>query len=337
MRTAVWYNNRDIRIEDAPTPRPGPGELLVRVHACGICGSDVVEWYRLPRAPLVPGHEMGGEVVEAGPSVRDWQRGDRVFVAPKVPCLQCRYCTRGQYPVCSNVPERLPGALAEYVLVPEALVRGGTYRLPDSLSYDQATFVEPLACAVRAQRLAGVEGGQTVLVTGCGMSGMLHIKLALRAGCSVAATDLNPARLLAAEKQGVRTAIAAGEDVPGQLMSAHGHLADVVLLCTGALPAVEQAWESVDKGGAVVFFAVPGPDRQVTVPVNRFWTREIRVLTSYYCGPDDIRDAIEILATGRIDVRDMITNRLPLEKTAEAFRLVQQGGESLKVIVHPNS
>ena len=164
MRVAFWHNNEDVRIEEVPTPRPGPGEILVRVHACGICGSDVVQWYRLPRAPLVPGHEMGGEIVEVGPSVENWRVGDRVFVAPKVPCMQCRYCKDGHYPVCSEVKERMPGALAEYVLVPAVLVERGTYRLPENVSYDQSTFIEPLACVCRAQNLPGIKPGQNVRV-----------------------------------------------------------------------------------------------------------------------------------------------------------------------------
>ncbi|MGB5746255.1 MAG: alcohol dehydrogenase catalytic domain-containing protein [Desulfobacterales bacterium] len=163
MKVAKWYNHQDIRIEEVPTPRPGTDEMLVKVISCGICGSDIVEWYRLPRAPLVPGHEIGAEVVEVGPSVKKFLPGDRVFVAPKVPCMQCDYCKNGHYPVCTNIAERLAGGLSEYVLVPSTLIENGAYRLPDSISYDQSTFIEPLACVVRAQRLAGVQQGQTVL------------------------------------------------------------------------------------------------------------------------------------------------------------------------------
>ena len=178
MRVCMWYNNRDLRIEEVPTPKPGPREMLVKVMSCGICGSDIVEWYRLPRAPLVQGHELGAEVVEVGDSVTRYKPGDRVFIAPKVPCLECRYCKEGHYPQCSVVKERLPGAFAEYVLVPEILVENGTLLLPDHVTYDQSTFIEPLACAVRAQRLAKVEEGTSVMILGCGMSGLLHVKLA---------------------------------------------------------------------------------------------------------------------------------------------------------------
>ncbi|MEJ2285559.1 MAG: alcohol dehydrogenase catalytic domain-containing protein, partial [Desulfobacterales bacterium] len=195
MKVAKWYNNQDIRIEDVPTPRPGPGEMLVKVMACGICGSDIVEWYRLPRAPLVPGHEIGAAVVEVGQAVKKFKPGDRVFIAPKVPCMQCDYCKKGHYPVCTRIKERLPGGFAEYVLVPSSLIDNGAYHLPEKISHDQSTFIEPLACVVRAQRLAGLQEGQTVMIFGCGMSGLLHIKLAKAKKCRVIAADVNARRL----------------------------------------------------------------------------------------------------------------------------------------------
>lgn len=335
MKVALWYNNRDIRIEDVPRPKPGPRQMLVKVWSCGICGSDIVEWYRLPRAPLVQGHEIGVEVVEVGKAVSEYVPGDRVCIAPKVPCLECHYCRDEHYPVCPNVKVRLPGGYAEYILVPEDLVAKGTYRLPDTMSYDRSTFIEPLACVVRAQNLAGVKKGQTLLVMGCGMSGLLQVKLAKAKGCRVAATDVNPDRLALALKNGADAAGDASSDVPEWLRAELGGKADVVILCTSALSAVAQAWKCVDKGGAVVFFAVPGPEKQVSVPLNEFWTQEVRILTSYYCGPPDIVEAMRLLKTGTMEVEDMITHRLPLKDIARGFRLVIDGRESLKVIIRP--
>jgi len=332
----MWYNNKDIRMEDVPTPTPGRNEILVKVMSCGICGSDIVEWYRLPRAPLVLGHEIGGEIVEVGGSVKNFRPGDRVFVAPKVPCMTCDYCKNGHYPVCSNIKDRLPGGFAEYVLVPESLVEKGTYRLPDTVTFDQSTFIEPLACVVRAQRLAGVKEDQTVMIIGCGMSGLLHIKLAKQKKCQVIATDINEKRLETARQIGADLTINAKEDVPERLIAENTKKADVVMLCASALSAVEQAWTCVDKGGVVVFFAVPGPDKVVTVPINDFWTKEIRIITSYYCGPPDIVDAIKLIESVQIKVDDMITHKLPLKHTAKGFQLVMDGHKSLKVIIKPN-
>lgn len=336
MKVAKWYNNQDIRIEDVPTPRPGPDEMLVKVISCGICGSDIVEWYRLPRAPLVPGHEIGAEVVEVGQAVKKFNPGDRVFVAPKVPCMQCEYCKNGHYPACTNIKERLPGGFAEYVLVPNTLVANGAYRLPDSISYDQSTFIEPLACVVRAQRLAGVQQGQTVMVFGCGMSGLLHIKLAKAENCRVIATDVNARRLELAAGLNAEITIDATENVAERLLYANDRKADVVILCTSAMSAVDQAWKCVDKGGVIVFFAVPGPDRQISIPLNDFWTKEIKILTSYYCGPPDIIDAIDLIESETVKVDDMITHRLPLKDVTRGFQLVLDGTESIKVIINPN-
>jgi len=332
----MWYNNNDIRVEEAPRPRLNAGEILVKVMSCGICGSDVVEWYRLPNAPLVPGHEMGGEVVETGEDVDAFKAGDRVFVAPKVPCNQCVYCKRKQFPLCTTVKERLPGAFSEYIAVPEMLVRNGTYRLPEKITYDQSTFIEPLACVVRAQRLAHVQDGSTVMVIGCGMSGLLHVKLAKAKACKVIAVDINPARLELARRSGADPCLNAAENVAGKLEAKGVDKPDVVVLCAGALSAVETAWTSVEKGGSVVFFAVPAPDKQVIIPINDLWTREVRVITSYYCGPPDIVDAMEHLESGRIEVNEMITHRFGLEDIAEGFRLVLDGRESVKVIIRPN-
>ncbi len=143
-----------------PTPTPGPKEMLVKVHSCGICGSDIVEWYRLPRAPLVQGHEIGAEIVATGGSVTKYKPGDRVFIAPKVPCRKCSYCASGHYPQCTEVKERLPGGFAEYILVPEILVENGTYLLPEKITYDQSTFIEPLACVAQGAAAGGDKKGR---------------------------------------------------------------------------------------------------------------------------------------------------------------------------------
>jgi L-iditol 2-dehydrogenase len=335
MKISVWHSNEDIRIEEVPRPKPGRKELLVKVISCGICGSDIVEWYRLPRAPLVQGHEIGAEVVEVGRAITKYKPGDRVFIAPKVPCMNCDYCKNGHYPVCSNVKERLPGGFAEYVLVPQALVEKGTYLLPENLTYDQSTFIEPLACVVRAQQIAGVRKNRTVMLMGSGMSGLLHLKLAKARQCRVIATDIDRKRLEFAGKMGADITIAASENVPERLAAENRRLADVVILCTSAVSAVDQAWKCVDKGGGIVFFAVPHPDAKVSIPINHFWTRETRIMTSYYCGPPDIDAAINLIETETINVDDMITARLPLQDVAKGFRMVIEGKESLKVIIKP--
>ncbi|MHB8827951.1 MAG: alcohol dehydrogenase catalytic domain-containing protein [Syntrophales bacterium] len=336
MQVAIWHNNADIRLQEVDTPVPGPEEMLVKVHACGICGSDIVEWYRLPRAPLVQGHEIGAEVVQVGSATTKFRTGDRVFIAPKVPCMQCDYCREGKYPLCTGIRERLPGGFAEYILVPKILIERGVYLLSDRISFEESTFIEPLACVSHAQSLAGIEQRHTVMIMGCGMSGLLHVKLAKAKGCRVIATDINRKKLALASQNGADIAILANGDVPGEVIEKNGKKADVVIVCASPLSVIDQAWKSLDKGGAVVFFAVPGPEKQVTIPLNDFWMKEVRILTSYYCGPPDIAHAMFLLESRTLDIADMITHRLPLSRIQEGFRHVLAGNDSLKVIIRPH-
>jgi len=336
MKVAYWYNNKDIRIKKVRTPVPKHKEMLVKVISCGICGSDIVEWYRLPRAPLVQGHEIGAVVFAVGASVKKYKPGDRVFIAPKVPCMKCYYCQNGHYPQCAKVKERLPGGFAEYILVPEILVNNGTYLLPENITFDQSTFIEPLACVIRAQRLACVKKGQSVLVIGCGMSGLLNVKLAWTKGCKIIAADINKTKLEFASRMGADITLDAADNISERLITENGKKADVVFLCASADSAVEQAWKCVDKGGVIVLFAVPGPDKKVVVPVNDFWMKEITIITSYYCGPPDIIEAMKLIEWRAITVDDLITHRLALTDIVKGFQLVTDGRESIKVIIKPN-
>jgi len=171
MRVAMYYNNNDVRLEEMPVPRIGPGEILVKVIASGICGSDVLEWYRIKKAPIVLGHEIAGEIVEVGEGVGKVKEGDRVFVSHHVPCNTCRYCRSGNHTVCETLHTTNfdPGGFAEYIRAPRINVDQGTFILPDEITFEDGSFVEPLACVVRGQRVAGFRPGMSVLVLGSGM------------------------------------------------------------------------------------------------------------------------------------------------------------------------
>jgi L-iditol 2-dehydrogenase len=339
MRVAVYYNNRDIRIEERPIPEIGPRELLVRVVASGICGSDVMEWYRIKKAPLVLGHEIAGKVEKIGAEVQGYNIGDRVFVSHHVPCNTCRYCRTGQHTVCQTLHSTNfdPGGFAEFLRVPPINVDRGTFILPDDVSFDEGTFVEPLACVLRGQRIAGVKPDKTVAVLGSGISGILHIALARSAGIQrIIATDTHDSRLEKAEIFGATSVFHADDDVPEQIRQANdGRLADVVIVCAGALQALQQALSCVDRGGTVLFFATPPPGEEMNVPVNDFWRNGITLVPSYAGAPADCAAALDLLAGKDVPVADMITHHLPLEEIAEGFRLVLRGRESLKVIIQP--
>jgi L-iditol 2-dehydrogenase len=250
--------------------------------------------------------------------------------------MKCFYCENEHYPQCSEVKERLPGGFAEYILVPEILVESGTYQLPEHITYDQSTLIEPLACVVRAQRLARIKKGQSVMVIGCGSSGLLNVKLAKSKGCKVIAADINKVKLEFAAHMGADVIIDSVNNVMERLIAENGKKADAVFLCASADSAVEQAWGCVDKGGVIVLFAVPGPDKKVVVPINDFWMKEITIITSYYCGPPDIIEALKLIESDKIVVDDLITHRLALTDIAAGFLLVSDGRKSIKVIIKPN-
>lgn len=331
MRVAVYYGNRDLRIEEAPAPVAGPGEMVFRVMASGVCGSDVLEWYRLAKAPIVLGHEVAGEVVEIGKGLAGFARGDRIVTTHHVPCNDCRYCRAGQHPVCETLRTTHfePGGFAERVRLPAVNVARGTFAIPPHVGYDDASFVEPLACVVRGQRVAGGVAGKTVAVLGSGISGLLHILWARAQGAErVIATDIHPYRLAAARRAGADDAIDAHEgDVPAR--------ADVVIVCAAAMAAVAQAIRAVDRGGAILLFALFPPGSTYPIPLHDLGKDGITITHSYAGPPADMRTALDAIAGGTVDVASLITHRLPLSDIGDAFKLVEAAGESLKVIVRP--
>lgn len=339
MRVAVYYNNNDIRLEERPRPAAGPGEVLLRVEASGICGSDVMEWYRLPRAPLVLGHEVAGEIAEVGPGVTRFEPGDRVMATHHVPCNTCRYCLRGLHNVCTTLRTTHfdPGGFAEYVRLSALHVERGTFVLPDSVGYEEGSFLEPLACAVRAQRIAGSTPGQSVAVLGSGIAGILQVQLARATGAGrIFATDVHEYRLEAAHRLGADLAIPATAEVAERIREANdGRLADLVLVCTAALPAIAQAFRCADRGGTILFFAPVSPGVTYPVPMHDIWKDGIKIVHSYAGPPQDILTALDLVASRRVDVASMVTHRLGLAETGKGFRLVQEATESLKVIVEP--
>lgn len=336
----MWYNNRDVRLEEVPLPQIGPGELLVRVEASGICGSDVMEWYRRDKAPLVLGHEIGGRIVAVGDGVRRYKEGERVSAAHHVPCNKCHYCLSGHPTVCDTLRQTNfdPGGFAEYIRLPAINVEQGVFSLPDEVSFEEATFIEPLACVLRGQRTAHMQSGQSVVVIGSGISGLLHVQLARLQGAScVVATDIIDYRLEAARSFGADVAIRANEYSPEQLRQVNqGRLADLVITCTGAVSAINQALQSVERGGTVLFFAPTNSGITIPISINDlFWRNEITLTTSYAGSPVDYMAALELIQSHRFRVREMITHRLALAETGLGFQLIAKAQNSLKVVIEP--
>jgi len=340
MRVAMYYANNDIRIEKMPTPNIGSGEILVRVHASGVCGSDVMEWYRRDKVPLVLGHEVGGEVVQIGEGVEHLAIGDRIAASHHVPCNNCPRCLSGHETTCDTLRSTNfdPGGFCEYFRLPALQTERGVYVLPEEVTYEDATFVEPLACAYRGQRLAGMKPGKSVLVIGSGISGILHINLAAASGAAlVAGTDISKYRREAALKFGADAAFDAGVDIPAEFRKLNdGYGADLVILCAGAPAAVVQALDSVERGGTILIFAAAAEGSLLLKSINEiFWKNEVTLTSSYAGNRHDHVAALELIRRERVKVRDMVTHRFPLEESVEAFPLVAEGDESIKVIIKP--
>jgi L-iditol 2-dehydrogenase len=340
MLVAMYYNNKDVRLQEMPTPEIGADEFLLKVMASGICGSDVTEWYRVPKAPKVLGHEATGIVDKIGRNVTNVKLGDRVFVSHHVPCNKCYYCLRGHHTACETLhtTNYYPGGLAQYIRVPKINVEQGVYQLPESMSFEEGTFIEPLACVVRGQRLSALQKEDTLLILGGGLAGILNTQMARNKGLqNIIVADVNPYRMQQAEKFGAHHTIDAKENVPEKLKKLNGgRPADQVIVCTGATQAALAALKCVDKGGTILFFAVPDPTVRIPMPITEFWRNEITVKTSYGAAPQDLEESLVILKQKKVDVAEMITHKLDIHDVAEGFRLVAAAEESLKVIILPN-
>ena len=342
MRVLMYYSNKDVRLEKMPVPEIGQGELLMKVAASGICGSDVMEWYRRDKVPLVLGHEVAGEVVEVGEGVENFRPGDRIAVTHHVPCNTCHYCLNGHHTVCETLLKGThfyPGGFAEFLRIPAINADRGTFKIPESVSYEKASFMEPLACVLRGQRNAGLKPGQCVLVMGSGISGLLHVGLARSLGAGlVAAADTIPFRLKMAEKMGAHVTLQADDEMIESLRKANeGRLADLVIICfDGFIPL---ALKSVERGGTVLFFA--GASEGATIPAtinDLFWRTEITFTSTYAGAPADCSTALKLISAGTVPVEKTVTHRYALKEAAMGFQAVcsPMEHECIKVVVHPS-
>jgi L-iditol 2-dehydrogenase len=341
VKVGVYYRNSDVRVEERPLPSAGDRDIVVKVMACGLCGSDLMEWYRIKRAPLVLGHEPAGIVVETGKLVSTFKPGDRVFVTHHVPCNACYHCRTGHETACTTFQSTNnfePGGFSQFLRVTGKSVETGTFVLPDAVSFEQATFIEPLGTAVRALRTVGLKPAQSVLVCGSGVAGLLIIKLARAMGAdTIIATDVSPYRLEKAREYGATHTIAANEDIPAFIRKVNeGRLADISILCAGALPAARTALQSAERGGTILFFAVPKPGETVAVDFNPFWRDDITIKTCYGAAPIDNLQALDLIQHGTVTVTDMVTHRFGIDRIGEAFMTGVRPDGCVKVIIEPN-
>ncbi|MHA1819193.1 MAG: alcohol dehydrogenase catalytic domain-containing protein [Promethearchaeota archaeon] len=350
MKAAVYYKNSDIRVEDVEDVPVESGEIKVKIKACGVCGSDIMEWYRIKRAGRPGGigafgHECTGDIVEIGDNVDSkWKIGDRVVVTHHVPCNTCSACIHGHTTACHLLHttkfKNKYGAYAEYVVLPPVNVDRGILKLPDNISYDEGTFVEPLGCVIRGQDIAHVGDAKSVLIIGAGLTGLLHVQTARVNGAGlIAVSDINKERLKIALKFGANYAIDASvEDVPSKFKELNGGLGADIVIMTAPLPiCVKQSLEAIGPGGTILFFAPTKPEVNSEINIWNLWQNEITITHSYAADYKNLYTALKWIQYGRVNVKDMITHTFPLEKASEGFLLTANPkGGSLKVIIHPN-
>ncbi len=331
MQVARLYDFGDIRVEQSARPEVGPDDILVRASACGICSGDIMPWYIRRKAPLVLGHEPVGVVEEAGAAVRGFRPGERVFVHHHAPCFDCAACRRGEYVQCATwrATKITPGGMAEYFLV-SAENQRDTLRLPDDVADIDGVLVEPAACVVKSIRRSGLKPGETILVIGLGIMGMMHVKLARHHGAGlVIGADLFETRASRAKALGADIGlVVSGDDLAEQVRQiTDGAMADVVIVGPGTARALSAGIAAAGKGATVVQFTATPPEEEMLVRPHDLYFNETRLIPSYSCGPDDTREG-----RGVLSARELVTHRFPLARICEAYDQAQKP-DSLKVVV----
>jgi L-iditol 2-dehydrogenase len=339
MKVAKLYSFDDIRVEDSPVPEIGENDALVRVKACGICSGDIMPWYIEKKAPLVLGHEPAGDIVRVGSRVKNFRAGERVFFHHHAPCFSCKYCNTGDYVQCDTwkTSRIIPGGISEYVQIPQVNLQGDTLKLPDEISYEHATLIEPTACVVKGLKRALIKEGDTVLVMGLGVMGQTHIILAKKcgAGLIIGADSVNY-RIERAIENGADTVIdiTRTDLTEAVRKTTRGDMSDITVVGPGDTRAMSEGINCTGRGGRVVIFTPVQPGDFLKLYPNEIYFKDINIITSYSCGPDDTKDALNLIADGTVKAKQLITHRFPFVRTSEAYSLTAKAQNSLKVIVY---
>jgi L-iditol 2-dehydrogenase len=338
MKSAVYHGPEDIGIEEAPKPEIGEDEVLVEMKACGVCGSDLMDWYLEKRAPLVLGHEPVGVVAEKGKRVKSFETGDRVFVHHHVADMTCHYCTHGDYTLCDQFHKTNihPGGFSEYFRVPAPNLQFDTLKVPDSVSDEEGTFIEPVGCCLRAAAKCDIRTGDAVAVIGAGTTGILHIALARLFGAAhVIASDIFDSRLEMAKKYNADIVVnPKTENVAEAVMSlTNGIGADAVIITAPNLQAYETGLRICRRGGRLCVFAPTPPEVHLNISPKELFFSEVQIVPSYSTSHLETRTGLELIASGRLNVEPLVTHRFPLERIANAFKTARGDSKSLKVIV----
>jgi L-iditol 2-dehydrogenase len=341
MKAVFVKGHSAVSVDDVKVPEmASAGDVLVKMRACGLCGSDLEKIYgEYGMASGRLGHEPAGEVVAVGKSVKGFAPGDRVFIHHHVACYSCHYCKHGDHTMCpsyqtSNIS---PCGLAEQFLVPEWNVsRGGLIKLPDNVSYDEASLIEPLACCIRAWNKCNFQKGDDVAVIGAGPAGLMHVLLAQAYGARrVFVVDINDFRLKFAKKYGVEAFNSiSDQDIASKIKSAtEGRGVDVCVVATGNMKALLQSFELTRKGGNIMLFGVPPKGSLMSYDISRLYSSEHSIIPSYAASEIETNEALKLIAEKQVDMASLITHRFDITKAADAVKCAHEAKDAMKVIV----
>jgi L-iditol 2-dehydrogenase len=332
MRQAVIVTPEQFEVRTAARPAlQSDGDILLRTAACGICSGDLMPWYLAKKVGTVLGHEVVGWAAEVGAGVKHIHEGDLVFVHHHAPCLDCAECARGAFVHCRTWKNSHldPGGVAEWVRVPAVNVRNDSFAVPE-LSVEQALFIEPLGCCVKAFRRSRLNiRGARVAVVGCGIMGLLNIEVAGAFGAAeVVAVEPDADRRRAALSCGATRALTPAE-AEGALVEA----SDLVIIGPGHPDVIVQALRYVRVAGTALLFTPTASGVTTALDLGDLYFREIDLIPSYSCGPDDTRDACDLMRQGKVRPQRMVTHRFPLERVQDAYDIARRGGPALKVLI----
>lgn len=319
-------------------PTAGPGEAVMRLSAAGICGSDLLAWYVRGKAGTVLGHEIAGQIVSVGEGVAEFAPGDRIVPHHHAPCLECAACRAGRFVHCPvwRASRLDPGGMAEWVRVPAENLSRDTLRIPDGVSDEAACWTEPLATVVKAFARGRFSAGQSALVVGLGSAGQLAVRVAASRGASrIVGADRIASRMAIARASGAHETIdVSGEGLAdGARRASESRGFDFVFVGPGKTDAIRAAAESVAAGGTLLLFSMAAPEETLTLSPHDLYFREVSVIPSYSSGPDDTRAALDLIASRRIAVDDLVTHRFPIEQAVDAFARARQPEGSVKVLI----
>lgn len=340
MKTAFVKEPSVIAINEIEKPKLDSGEILVQMQACGICGSDlekVFGEYGQPSMRL--GHEPAGVIVDISSDVKLFKKGDRVFTHHHVPCYSCHLCKHGNETMCKKYYETnlSPCGLSEEYIVPKWNVEhGGVLKIPDTMSFEEAAMIEPLACCVRAWTKYSYQEGDSVAVFGVGPTGMMHVMLAQSKKFSkIICLDVNDFRLSFAKKFNITDSINSLDENRKQKILEHteGNGVDVAIVATSSLKALEDAIDMVRKGGAVMMFGVPSKDAKIILNMGKIYSKEITIVTSYAASDVDTKEALRLIDSSQIDVKKLVTHTYPIEESQKAFDHARSGDNAMKIII----